>query len=162
MQQACARAPECRGARTNLPNWQKKNFFNWQWCKSKGELETWEAQQKMKKEAELASAETAEAKKEFTEAESEAAKVSEKFPALEGLSKLQYAEHAAETKIYEDQFKNMVRELHESERRATVESELASEFLQELRAPHEELAREEAEEMAEARTAEENSEQMAM
>ena len=88
----------------------------------------------MKKEAELASAETAEAKKEFTEAESEAAKVSEKFPALEGLSKLQYAEHAAETKIYEDQFKNMVRELHESERRATVESELASEFLQELRA----------------------------
>ena len=55
----------------NLPAWQKKNFFNWSWYKSKGELETWEAQQKFKKECELAQQETAEAKKQFSEATQE-------------------------------------------------------------------------------------------
>ena len=34
----------------NLPAWQKKNFFNWTWYKNKVELESYELQQKYKKE----------------------------------------------------------------------------------------------------------------
>ena len=77
------------------------------------------------------------------------------------MSKVQHAEHAAEAKVYEDHFRSLVRELHEAERRALVESELASEYMQELQAPQEEmeLAREEAEEMAEARAAAEEHNQ---
>ena len=32
----------------NLPNWQKKNFQDWQWYKGKGELVSYAAHQKLK------------------------------------------------------------------------------------------------------------------